>query len=53
MAFPKVDFAALEDSAGKGDFLDDDVAAEAFHSNPDKVSRLLLSFRNNIKIAAL
>jgi len=49
MAFHQVDFSAKADSEGLSNFLDDEVAAAAFRSNPGKAYRLLLSFRNNIK----
>ena len=49
MAFHKVGSAPTADTEGLSNFLDDDVAPEAFRTNPGKAYRLLLSFRNNIK----
>jgi hypothetical protein len=49
MAFHKVDLSAQEDREAMSNFLDDEVAAAAFRSNPGKAYRLLLSFRNNVK----
>ncbi len=49
MAFHRVASDAPRDVEGLSDFLDDEVAAEAFRSNPGNAFRLLLSFRKNIK----
>jgi hypothetical protein len=49
MAFEKIDSHAPRDIEGLSDFLDDDVAAATFRTNPAKAYSLLLSFRNNIR----
>lgn len=49
MAFQKLDPLPIGSPDGLSDFLDDEVAPQAFRSNPAKAYRLLLSFRNNIK----
>jgi hypothetical protein len=49
MAFYKVAPSARENLDAESDFFENEVAAQAFRSNPAKAYRLLLSFRNNIK----
>jgi hypothetical protein len=49
MAFHKVNPSAREELEGESDFFENEVAAQAFRSNPARAYRLLLSFRNNIK----
>ncbi len=49
MAFHQVASEAPRDLEGRSDFLDQDVAAEAFRSNPGNAYRLLLTFRKKIK----
>ncbi len=49
MAFYKGVSPAKENLEGMSDFLDSEIAAEAFRANPAKANRLLLSFRNNIR----
>ncbi len=49
MAFYKGEPHTREDLEGESDFFENEVAAQAFRTNPAKAYRLLLSFRNNIK----
>lgn len=49
MGFHQVTSVAQRDLEGLSNFLDDEVAAEAFRWNPGNAFRLLLSFRKNIK----
>ena len=49
MAFHKVDPSVGHNLEGESDFFENDLAAQAFRSNPAKAYRLLLSFRNNIR----
>lgn len=49
MAFHKAESPAKEDLEGISDFLDNEIAAQAFRSNPASAYRLLLSFRDNIR----